>query len=355
MRLKTSHLVAIGIIGAVALVFIVGGLFGGRKHESAKGSADAAVQATTVQVKMTPEVAHEYDVVVRGRTEAARTVAVASETAGVVAETPAVEGAFVRKGSILCRIAVNARQAALDQARAELRSRQLTQQASEELAKKGYRSETQVLQAKASLDSATAAVRQAEIALDQVNIRAPFDGVFTDRAVEVGSYLSPGQTCGTVIELDPILIVGDVPETEAGGFSIGAPATATLVSGEKLSGKVRYAARDADAQTRTYHVEVIASNPRLTARSGLSAEVSIQAGVGPAHLVPVSSLVLDAAGRQGVRYVKPDSTVAFAPVTVLEETPDGIWIRGLHGPTNLITVGQSYVGEGQKVRVAAAN
>lgn len=352
MRLKTSHLVAIGIVVAVALLFIFGSVFG-RKHETPK--AQAAIQATTVQVKTTPEVDHEYRVEIRGRTEAARTVAVASETAGVVAATPAVEGAFVRKGAILCRIAVNARQAALDQARAELRSRELTQQASEELAKKGYRSQTQVLQAKASLDSATAAVRQAEIALDQLNIRAPFDGVFTNRAVETGSYLSPGQTCGTVIELNPILIVGDVPETEAGGFAIGAPATATLVSGEKLSGKVRYAARDADAQTRTYHVEVIAANPRLTARSGLSAQISIQAGKGPAHLIPVSALVLDAGGRQGVRYVQPDSTVAFAPVSVLEETPDGIWVRGLRGTVRVITVGQSYVGDGQKVRVAAAN
>ncbi|WP_374569985.1 efflux RND transporter periplasmic adaptor subunit [Phenylobacterium sp.] len=355
MRLKSSTVVAIGLIGAVALFFIIGALFGAARPKEARAAAKSAPQATTVQAKLTPEVAHEYDVVLRGRTESARTVAVASETAGVVAATPAVEGAFVRKGATLCRLEVNARQATLDQAKADLRSRELTQQATVELAKKGYRSQTQVLQSQASLDSASAAVRQAEIALDQVNIRAPFDGVFTNRNVEVGSYLSPGQTCGTVIELDPILIVGDVPETEAGQFAVGAPAVATLVSGEKLSGKVRYAARDADAQTRTYHVEVIAQNPRLTARSGLSAEIRIRAGVGPAHLVPVSALVLDAAGRQGVRFVKADQTVGFAPVTVLEETPEGIWVRGLHGPTRVITVGQSYVGEGQRVRVAAAN
>ncbi len=71
-------------------------------------------------------------------------------------------------------------------------------------------------------------------------------------------------------------------------------------------------------------------------------------------MVPLSSLVLDAAGRQGVRYVLADNKVAFAPVTVMEETPQGIWVKGLKGPTRVITVGQSYVAEGQKVRVAAA-
>jgi multidrug efflux system membrane fusion protein len=82
--------------------------------------------------------------------------------------------------------------------------------------------------------------------------------------------------------------------------------------------------------------------------------VRIAAGSGPAHLVPVSSLVLDAAGRQGVRYVKDDGRVAFSPVKILEEAPDGVWVSGLHGPVRLIVVGQSYVADGQKVRVAQA-
>jgi multidrug efflux system membrane fusion protein len=64
--------------------------------------------------------------------------------------------------------------------------------------------------------------------------------------------------------------------------------------------------------------------------------------------------VLDSEGRQGVRYVQADGRVAFAPVTVVEETPQGIWVRGLSGTVNVITVGQSFVAEGQKVRVAQA-
>lgn len=358
MRVKPSYLFAAGIAVAVALFFILGSLFGGKSEKSRTAAAAAAAQQTpveaSVQVKLVPEAQHEYTVVIRGRTEAARAVSVRSETAGVVAQTPATEGGYVQKGAVLCRLAVDARQATLDQARAALRSRQLTREASVELAKKGYRSQTQVLQDQANLDSATAAVRQAEIALEQTNIRAPFAGVFDKREAEVGTYLAPGQACGTMIELDPILVVGDVPETEAGKVRMGSVATAKLVSGEIISGRVRYVARDADPQTRTYRVEITAANPRLSARSGLSAETHIGAGLGPAHLAPVSSLVLDAAGRQGVRYVGNDGRVGFSPVVVLEETPAGVWVTGLRGDMRIITVGQSYVGEGQKVRVAAA-
>jgi multidrug efflux system membrane fusion protein len=353
MQFKTSYLVAAGILGVVVLYFIIRTLFGGSdSHETPKGKAGAGRPAPSVQVTVVPEQVRTYYVNMRGRTESARTVVVRAETAGIVAQTPVTEGSFVRRGAVLCRLSVDARQATLDQARANLRSRDLQQQASVKLAEKGYRSQTQVLQDKANLDNAAAQVRQAEIALEQINIRAPFAGVFDRREAEVGTYLSPGQACGTMIELNPILIVGDVPETEAGRLKIGEPATAQLVSGESLSGRVRFVARDADPQTRTYRVEVTAPNASMTARSGLSAEMKVAAGSGPAHLVPVSAIVLDSAGRQGVRYLAVGSKVGFAPTTTLDETPQGIWVRGLSGTVQVITVGQSYVSEGQTVRVA---
>ena len=352
MRIKSQYLFVIAVVVVLVLAFTVGTV-ANRAGKSGKAEAKTADALPTVQAIMTPEATHEYVVAIRGRTEAARSVVVRSETAGVVAATPAIEGSFVRKGTVLCRLNVDARQATLDQARANLRSRQLQQKASADLAARGYRSQTQVLQDQANLDAASATVRQAELGVEQMSIRAPFDGVFDKRDAEVGAYLSPGQPCGTMIELNPLLIVGDLPETEASKVKVGSTANAQLTSGETLAGKVRYAAREADAQTRTYRIEITTANPQMT-RSGLSAAVRINAGSGPAHLVPLSSLVLDAAGRQGVRYVLADDKVAFAPIKVLEETPQGIWVTGLRGPARVITVGQSYVAEGQKVRVAAA-
>ena len=357
MRLKSSYLIALGIVGAtvlfLALLFVLNHT-GGRNNAQASARNAGAPELPMVQVSLTPQTLRPYAVAIRGRTEAARVVSVRSETAGIVAQVPAREGAFVARGAVLCRLSVDARQAALDQARAGLRARQLQYEASKRLAEQGFRSETQVLQDRANLDAASAGVRQAQVTLEQVNIRAPFSGVFDHRDAEVGSYLSPGQPCGTVIELDPLLIVGDVPETRAGDIIVGAPATGRLVSGGAISGQVRFVARDADPQTRTYRVEIVARNPGAAVRSGISAQVSVSGGSGPAHLVPVTTLVLDSAGRQGVRFLTTGDVVAFAPVTIIEETPQGIWVSGLTGDVRVVTVGQSYVSEGQRVRVAAA-
>jgi len=354
MRMKSQYWFVVIVVAVIAAYFVVRSVFSGSETNAAQAKPTPPAGPPSVQAKLIPEVQRQYDVVVRGRTQATRTVVVRSETAGNVAVTPVLQGSVVKKGQVLCKLAVDARQATLDQARAALKSSELANQQNMELAKRGFRSPTQVLQGQANLDAAHAAVRQAEIALDQVNIRAPFDGVFDHRDAEVGTYLSPGQPCGTMIELSPLLVVGDVPETEAARLHVGAPATARLVEGQTLSGHVRYVAHDADPQTRTYHLEVLSPNPGLAVRSGLSAEVRIAAGSGPAHLAPISSLVLDSAGRQGVRYVKADGRVAFAPVKILDQGPDGVWISGINGPVRLIVVGQSYVADGQKVRVVEA-
>lgn len=353
MKLKRSWWVAIGIGAAVVLAFIVGGIVNAvGKKDDAQAEAPK-LQAPLVQVTMIDEAQRPYVVSVRGRTEANRTVVVRAETAGPVAATPAREGGFVPRGAVLCRISTDARQASLDQARAMMKSRQLEKQASDRLAAQGYRSQTQQLQAQANLDGATAQVRQAEVLLEQVNVRAPFAGVFDRREAEVGTYLSPGAACGTMIQLDPLVIIADIAERDVSGIQVGATAVATLTTGETLTGRVRSVGRDADPATRTYRVEIEAPNPGARVRSGLSAQVKITTGAGPAHLVPSTTLVLDSAGRQGLRYVVDGNRVAFAPVTVLEETPEGVWIVGLRGPARVITVGQSYVSEGQVVRLPA--
>jgi multidrug efflux system membrane fusion protein len=350
MAIKRSYLFGGAVLGLLVGYFVVRGVLGGQKTEAAPAKTD---QTPVVQTLLTEETTRPYDVVVRGRTEAPRTVQVRAATSGVIAETPVLQGTFVKAGRILCRQALDARAASLDKAKAKLRSTQLQYQANQQLADKGYRSQTQVLSAKADLDQASADVRQAEVTLEQMNIRAPFDGVFDHRDAEVGAYLEPGQSCGTVIELDPILFVGDVSETDAARLAAGASANAKLTTGQVITGRVRYVARQSDPTTRTYRVEVIAPNPGARIAAGLSSEIRIQAGQGEAHLVPETALVLDAAGRQGVRFVGGTGVVGFAPVKVMEETAQGVWVSGLSGPVKVIVVGQSYVSEGQRVRIAA--
>jgi multidrug efflux system membrane fusion protein len=50
----------------------------------------------------------------------------------------------------------------------------------------------------------------------------------------------------------------------------------------------------------------------------------------------------------GVRAVE-NEVVAFYPVTIIRDTREGVWVTGLPGTIDVITVGQEYVAVGQRV------
>ncbi|WP_434287448.1 efflux RND transporter periplasmic adaptor subunit [Celeribacter sp. SCSIO 80788] len=285
-------------------------------------------------------------VVLRGETEAAREVTVTAETAGRVVNEPLRKGTLVETGQLLCQIDRGTRDATLAQAQAALAEAEVALGNARKLAAGGYASETQILSAEAGVESARAALAQAKRDIENLEIKAPFAGLLESDTAELGTYLSAGASCATVIQLDPMKLVGYAPETEVDEIKIGALAGARLISGDTVTGQVTYLARSADAATRTFRVEVEVPNPEFAIRDGQTVELAIRAEGEMAHLVAQSSLTLNDDGLIGLRLVGPDNLVVFAPVKVLRDTREGIWVAGLPEEADIITVGQEFVREG---------
>lgn len=205
--------------------------------------------------------------------------------------------------------------------------------------------------AKAGVAAAEASVARARTELDRLEISAPFGGILETDAAELGALLQPGSLCATVIQLDPIKLVGFVPETEVGRIEVGAPAMAELASGAEVQGRVSFLSRSADQTTRTFRVEITVPNSDNGIRDGQTAEIIVATEGQSAHLIAQSTLTLNDAGELGVRYVDTNETVHFAPVTILRDSKDGVWVTGLPDQIRLITIGQEYVTDGIQVDV----
>ncbi len=202
----------------------------------------------------------------------------------------------------------------------------------------------------ANIESAAASVARAQIEIDRLTITAPFGGVLESDTAEFGALLGAGNAhCATVLQLDPIKIVGFVPEIDVARTSLGATATARLVDGQTVSGQVTFVSRSADTVTRTFQVEIEVANPDLTIRDGQTAEIAIEAEGAMAHLLPQSVLTLDDDGTLGVRIVNDASQAEFRAVSLLRDTREGIWLTGLPDTFSVITVGQEYVTKGVPV------
>ncbi|SFI69324.1 efflux RND transporter periplasmic adaptor subunit [Celeribacter neptunius] len=285
-------------------------------------------------------------VILRGETEAARSVNVTAETTGRVINPPLRKGTVVEAGQALCELDPGTRDASLAQAKAAETEARVALENARTLATGGYASETRVLSAEAGLESARAAVAQITRDIENLQIKAPFAGLLESDTAELGTFLSAGAACATVLQLDPIKLVVYAPEADVSEIKLGALTGARLVSGDTVTGQVSFLSRSADPATRTFRVEVEIPNPDFAIRDGQTVELAISAAGKPAHLVAQSSLTLNDEGQIGLRLVGPENRVVFAPVEVLRDTRDGIWVAGLPDQADIITVGQEFVRAG---------
>jgi RND family efflux transporter MFP subunit len=198
----------------------------------------------------------------------------------------------------------------------------------------------------AGIQSAQAAVAAAEKDIERLSITAPFAGLLETDTAELGSLMQPASPCATIIQLDPIKIVGFAPETAISRVELGARAGARLVEGDDVTGEVTFVSRSADPVTRTFRVELTVPNDDLSIRDGQTAEIAIEAEGAVAHMLPQSALTLNDEGALGVRTVTEDDTALFMAVDLLRDTRDGVLVTGLPETVDVITVGQEYVTDG---------
>ena len=368
-------------------------------------AGDRDVEAMNVLVRRSEAREVSDAVRVRGQTQAARDVVVAAETDGSIVSEPIRKGTFVETGQILCELDPGSRLANLSEAQARLaeararvpeaearipeaRARvaeaearldeaRINQNAASRLSEGGFASQTQVAGADAALraaeasvtgattgletvsagiesaaagvQAAEAGVEAAELAIAKLTIEAPFSGLLETDTAELGALLQPGSPCATIVQLDPIRLVGFVPEAQVDRVKVGADTAARLASGQQVAGRVTFVSRSADETTRTFRVEATVRNDTLALRDGQTVEMAIATDPIRAHLLPASSLTLDDEGTLGIRTVA-DGAADFMPVSLVRDTVEGVLLAGLPDALDVIVVGQEYVTDGVPVR-----
>lgn len=316
---------------------------------AAPAASPAPVGVVAVESVAEP---HARVLVLRGRTEADRRVEVRAEVDGLVVSQAVRRGAVVAAGDVLCRIAPGDRPADLAEARAALTQAESDHAAAQRLAERGFTATTEALSRSAQLETARARVLRAELAIERLEMTAPFDGVLDDDSAEIGTLLRTGDLCATVTAIDPILLTGYVPEREVDRLAVGMTAAARLVTGRDVEGTVRFVARSAESMTRTFLVEIAVPNPDLSIRDGVSAEIGVRLESVMAHRLPQSALTLGDDGALGVRVVE-NGAARFRRVAVIDEGPGNMWVTGLPDRAQVIVVGQEFVADGSPVAVSA--
>ena len=286
---------------------------------------------------------------IRGKTQNKRTVNARAEIVGRIVDRRVERGDVVATDTVLCELSIEDRQTALIEAQELVSQARIDYRGALKLEAKGFNSDSAIAATKARLASAAAQLKRRQLDVEKILIRAPFAGVVEDVHVEIGDYVNPGQGCATIVDLNPMLMVGRVSEKDVLDLNLGELAIGVLADGQTVNGPVTFVGQQSDPQTRTYAVEIQLDNSDGALRSGITAEIKIPVERLLAQKISPALFALDDSGAIGVRVLDKNNVVHFHTIEIISEGPNGVWVTGLPNQTTVITVGQEMVVAGERV------
>jgi multidrug efflux system membrane fusion protein len=328
-----------------------------RRDEPQPAQAEAAPDKVlrTVAVLEPDFIEHNRIIRISGVTAPDKRTTLATRSAGILGELKVKKGDTVQAGDAVLILEAAEKQAMVDTARALLDQREKEAENIERLVKEGISPTTQSDSARSALASARSQLETAQAELDRLTVVAPFSGIIDQVMVEEGSWLPSGEAAAVLLQLDPVVALGEVSEREISHVTVGSEADVRLISGEIVSGTVRHVSLEATSGTRTFPIEIAIANPDRKIPAGMTAEIMIKSEPVRAVRLPRSVVTLDVAGNLGLRILNADGTVGFVPIDLVDDSPSGLVLSGVPEDARIIVAGQDLVSDGEAVNAVAAD
>ena len=211
--------------------------------------------------------------------------------------------------------------------------------------------EKQLANLESQIASYNSQLKQINLDIKKTKILSPFNGIITDKNVEISDYVTPGMILLTIVNLNPIKIQGYLSEFDVNKIKLNTKALVENTNGIKKKGKITFISPSAETSTRTFEIEIEADNSDLTFKSGITTSIIIEGSELLAHKIPPSILTLQDDGTIGVKTLNDKNVVIFYPIQKVKDTIDGMWVSGLPDEVNLIISGQEYVSTGQTIEL----
>ena len=306
-------------------------------HRGELEKAASAAQLPIVSVGTATAGETNAELILPSSVEAAQSTPIYPRVNGYVKRIVADIGARVKAGDLLAEIEtpeldeqVNAAQAALAQARANLKIAQTTSNRWQELGKNRVVAPQEVDERQSTLEARKADLTAGEANLERLErlrsfqkITAPFDGTVTQRHIEVGQLVTGDLNDETRIlyrveQTQTLRAFINVPQSYYRLVSVGQDVELAFkeVPGRTFAGKVVRTAGSLDSATRTLRTEIQIPNEKSELVPGLFAEVKFKVQRDePPITVPARALIIQTAGPQ-IATLSADNQVKLASVVV---------------------------------------
>jgi len=342
------------IAGMAACALIVLGLLSGCSSSNDSSAADAGPAEIPRNVRVLTISSSELEqyLTISGPTRTLRGTDLSAEEGGRVIGIPHDKSALVREGDDLIVLDRRLLAAELASAQANHELQTFNAERMQELRDANSVSEIELRQAETTQRSAAAQAEIAAIRHERAAIPAPYDGLVTDRYVELGQIVTPGMAVARIVDPSVLVLDGAVTEREVYLITEGMPAAIAFDGVEGLAkGYVHWVGFEADPLAGKFKVEIHLDNRGRTLRPGVIARARILTNtLQNVITIPRDAIVQRATGP--VAYVVDEGV---AQKRDLRLGPDqGLMVvveEGLRVGDRLIVRGQREIHDGSSVAV----
>ena len=331
---------------------------------------------TVVRVEKRPIISH---LEITGTLTPISVATISAKISGTIVKFDAEEGDVAREGDIVAELDKDELQSKLEQARASLTQAQAAREEAvaamnnakgdwerkQNIYKEGIISKQEldnqekaykvavakVSQAEAAIKAAEASVENAKVYLDYATIKAPIDGIITEKYQHLGDTTSPGKPlfkleCIRQVKAETRVNEDDMKYVEKGKRT---EVAVDAIEGKEFTGDIIEIIPSADPDIRSFTIKVLLENTDLTLKPGMFARIRIVKEKKDAALaVPGDSVYV----RDGIEYlyVVRDDTAHLTPVKLGIRSGDMVEVtEGATEGETVVLTGIQALEDGAKV------
>ncbi len=281
---------------------------------------------------------------------------VIAKVGGEVREILAEEGDDVSSGQVLARLDGDRLRLEKQQVEANLRKLQRDYQRNVDLEDKGLISEGDFEKIRYELEALQAAFDLAALELGYTEIRAPIDGVISERFIKVGNTININEQTFEVTSLQPLIAYLHVPEREYRRIEPGQNAIINVdaLSDASFKAVVARISPIVDPETGTFKISIEVSDASRRLKPGMFGRIGIVFDMHANALQIPRSAIVENGGQSSVFVVSEGVVERRVISTGYAESGQIEILKGLDGTDEIVVVGQNGLKDGSKISVINA-
>jgi membrane fusion protein (multidrug efflux system) len=289
-----------------------------------------------------------------GTAQANESITITATVAGRLEEITFNDGQQVHKGDVIARLDQDEERAQLVAAQVQLAEHTREMKRLQTLLARKAAATRELDERKTLVAVTASSIEQIRARIDELTLKAPFDGKIGIRRVSPGALVQPGQVIATLDEIDPIKLDFSIPATMLLGLKPGdhIEARADALGEQVFVGKVSATDSRIDPLTRSMLLRAIIANPDGKLIPGMLMRVTLLANQRDALVVPEES-VTQKEDRHFLTIVSSDSKALLRPVQLGLRRAGLVEIRnGLNAGELVVVRGMGFIKPGKPVKVA---